>query len=64
MMNKKYASNLECKVRWAVKIYLDWRVHAMQSVNFDERLLKANVHDVNTLGRSLWCIAYAKMSLR
>ena len=59
-MEKKYSSNSECKVPWAVKTYTQWRLHSMQGEDSDERLSSTDVHDVKTLDKSSLCLSMYK----
>ena len=61
LVSKKYAESSEKKVRWAVKNYANWRLHAMKSDNFDHHLVDADVHDGKSLDKT--CFALPSASL-
>ena len=50
-MEKRYASNSEKKIWWAVKTYTQWRLHAMAQDYSNERPIKADLHDAKNLDK-------------
>ena len=60
LMQNRYSRNSEKKVHWAFKAYSKWRLHAMDTKGFDQRLTNANVHDVKTLIKTDYAFALCK----
>ena len=59
-MSKKYADSSKKKVKWAVKNYSNWRVHAMKQDKSEHRLVDANVHVTKSLNKSCFSFALCK----
>ena len=59
-MNKWYAQNSKRKVRWAVKTYSQWRLHAIDTQNFDPRLYASDVHNMNAWDKASFTFSLCK----
>ena len=60
LMETCYAENSEWKVRWAVKMYSERRLHALNMECSDDHLANADIHNVNTLDKSALCFSLSK----
>ena len=61
LMSEKHAESSEKKVKWAIKNYTQWRVHAIEDdLDCNLRLYCADIHDSKTLGKASFALAMCK----